>query len=354
MPVTLAQAQVNVQDDVDFRIIDNLRRYSWVWDQIVFDDTVSPGTGQATYTYGYTRLKTPRSAEFRAYNTEYVPEEADSERINVDLKPHGGSFNVDRLLAAIGPSASNSTALQLQQLNIGVTQRWLYELINGDIAVNALGFDGLNKALTGTTTEYDPLDNGVTLGYLDATISTIDSQVKALQFFAHFDAWLATITPSHFGGGDAGADHTLPPGVHAVMGNTKSMTRIKNLAKWAGLHTITRDDLGRDVERYGDWVLHDMGDGPLGTTPIIRQYSADADEGGGGTTITGLTDLYACSFGLDALHAASPAGMPLVRTYLPDFTTSGAVKTGEMEMGPSAMVLKNSKSCGVLRKVKVA
>lgn len=354
MPVTLAQAQVNTQSDVDYAVIDNLRRFSWVWDQIVFDDTVTPGTNSPTLTYSYTRLKTPRGAEFRAYNTEYTPQEADTERISVDLKPHGGSFNVDRVLAAIGPPGTNSTAINMQQLNIAVTQRWLQELINGDIAVNALGFDGLDKALTGQTTEYDPLDNGVAAGYLDLTTATIDSQAKALAILDHIDTWLSAITPSHVGGGDAGPDSSLPPGVKAILGNTKSITRLKGIARWAGLYSITQDSIGRKIESYGPWVLHDMGDGPLGSAPIIPQYSADADEGGGGSTITGLTDLYAVSFGLDALHAASAANMQLVKTWLPDFTTSGAVKTGEMEMGPTAMVLQNAKACGVLRKVKVA
>ncbi len=44
MPVTLAQAQLNTQDDIDFAVIDNLRRYSWLFDQIVWDDTVSSNT----------------------------------------------------------------------------------------------------------------------------------------------------------------------------------------------------------------------------------------------------------------------------------------------------------------------
>jgi len=48
MPVTLAEAQVNVQDDVDFNVIDELRRLSWLLDQITIDDSVSPGTAGAT------------------------------------------------------------------------------------------------------------------------------------------------------------------------------------------------------------------------------------------------------------------------------------------------------------------
>lgn len=352
MAITLAQAQVNTQDDVTFAVIDNLRRYSWLLDRIVFDDTVNP-TGGATLTYGYTRLKTPRTAAFRAINSEYTKSQAERERITVDLKPHGGAFEVDRVLANLGQPATNEVTFQMQQLLTATQQKWQEELINGDTAVDANGFDGLDKSLTGTATEYDPLDNGVAAGYLDWTAATINTQALAMAALDRLDEMLAQIIPSKTGGGDLGAPGALPPGEKAILGNTKSITRIRSLARWAGLYTADKDDVGRRVERYGDWTLVDLGNGMQGSSPIVPIYSADADEGGAGGSITGLTDIYAVSFGLDALHGAAVAGKPLVETWMPDFTRAGAVKTGEIEMGPTAMVLKNTKACGVLRKVKV-
>jgi hypothetical protein len=56
MPVTLAQAALNTTADIDFAVIDNLRRNSWLFNNMVWDDTVTPGTGGGTLTYGYTRL----------------------------------------------------------------------------------------------------------------------------------------------------------------------------------------------------------------------------------------------------------------------------------------------------------
>lgn len=352
MAITLAQAQVNTQDDVAFAVIDNLRRYSWLLDRIVFDDTVNP-TGGATLTYGYTRLTTPRTAAFRALNSEYTPSKAIRTRYTVDLTPHGGAFEVDRVLANLGQAQTNEVTFQMQQLLTATQQKWQEELINGDTAVDANGFDGLDKSLTGTDTEYDPLDNGVTAGYLDWTAGTIITQPLAMAALDHLDAMLSEIIPSKTGGGDLGTPGALPPGEKAILGNTKSVTRIRALARWAGLYTADKDDLGRRIERYGDWVLVDLGNGMLGSSPIIPIYSADADGAGGGGTITGLTDLYAVTFGMDALHGAAVAGKPLVETWMPDFARAGAVKTGEIEMGPTAMVLKNTKACGALRKVKV-
>ena len=162
------------------------------------------------------------------------------------------------------------------------------------------------------------------------------------------------IFPSHTGGGDQGMAGALPPGVKAILGNTKSITRMRALARWAGIYTQTKDDLGRQIEYYGPWVLQDLGDNATGSGPIIPYETRDADGAGGGGNITNLTDLYAASFGLDAFHGASVAGKPLVETWMPDFSTSGAVKSGEIEMGPVAGVLRNTKACAVLRNIKVA
>jgi len=331
MPVTLAQAQVNTLNDVDFNVIDNLRRYSWLLDQIVFDDTVTPGTGGATLTYGYTRLTTAAPAAFRALNTEYTPGQATRTRYTVDLKPMGGAFSVDRVLANLGPAATNELTFQLQQLLTSVRIRFCQEVILGDTAVDATGFDGLDKALTGTTTELTTSTNW--------TPATINTQVLANAELDKLDEWLSRIVPSHTGGGDQGAPGALPPGRKAILGNTKSIMRLKALARWASLATSAKDDLGRQIDMYGDWVLVDLGDRMDGSAPIIP-ISSNA------------TAIYAVTFGLDAFHGVSTSG-PLVQTWMPDFSSAGAVKSGEVEMGPVAMVLKNTKAAGVYRNITV-
>lgn len=334
MPITLAQAQVNSATDVDYSVIDNLRRYSWLLDQIVFDDTVTPGTAGGSLTYGYTRLTAAAPAAFRAINTEYVPGQATRAQASVNLKPMGGSFTIDRVLRNLGPAQTNEVTFQMQQLLTAIRTRFAQELILGDTAVDANGFDGLSKILTGTSTEK-------TATVADWTAATVITQPLAMARLDEVDEWLSRIVPSHTGGGDQGAPGALPPGVKAIMGNTKSITRFKALARWAAIYTETKDDLGRMIRMYGDWVLVDLGDRADGASPIIPETS-------------GVTDLYAVTFGLDSVHAASAAGNPLVQTWLPDFSTAGAVKTGEIEMGPAALVVKNTKAAGVLRSIDVA
>ena len=178
MPVTLAEAQVNVQDDVDYAVIDQYRRASWLLDQLTFDDCVNPGTGGATLTYGYTRLVNARQAAFRAINSEYVAGKASRTRVTTDLKPLGGSFEVDRVISNLGSAQTNEVSFQMSELIKGTANGFINEVVNGDVAVDADGFDGLDKALTGSTTEM--FVNASTTNYADWTAATIDTQDAAL------------------------------------------------------------------------------------------------------------------------------------------------------------------------------
>lgn len=333
MPVTLAQAALNTQTDLDYAVIDNLRRYSWLLDHIPFDNCVTPGTGGGTLTYGYTRLTAAAAAAFRAFNTEYTPGQATRAQYTVNLKPMGGAFTIDRALANLGEARTNEEAFQLQQLLTAVRIQFQQELILGDVATNANGFDGLSKALTGTTTEK-------TAVAADWTAATVVSQALAMARLDEVDEWLSRLVPSHTGSGDQGEPGALPPGTKAILGNTKSITRLRAIARWSGIYSESKDEVGRRVRQYGDWVLEDLGDRADGSTPIIPMS-------------TNATDLYAVTFGLDAFHGVSVSGSPIVQTWPPDYTSAGAVKSGEVEMGPLACVLKNTKAAGVLRAITV-
>ncbi|GAA5091244.1 hypothetical protein GCM10023259_103720 [Thermocatellispora tengchongensis] len=72
-----------------------------------------------------------------------------------------------------------------------------------------------------------------------------------------------------------------------------------------------------------------------------------------GVSTTNLTDLYAYRVGLNGFHGVSTIGGQLVQTWLPDFTTAGAVKKGEVELGPVAVALKTTKAAAVFRNIKV-
>lgn len=335
MPVTLAQAQVNSMPDVDFNVVENLRRTSWLLDQIAFDDVATPGGGGAM-TYSYNRLVTPASAAPRAINTEYTPGKATRDQVTVNLKPFGGSFELDRVLRNLGPAATSEQEFQLLQLQRASVVRVQQEIVLGDTAVDARGFDGLSKVLTGTVTE----SLGATL---DLTPATLNTQVLALQALDRFDLWLNSILPSTTGSGTSFGQPGVPPGTRAILGNTASIGRIRALARWAAMFNSSTDNLDRFIESYRGWTLVDIGDRMDGLGPIIPT----------GASVAGETDVYAVSFGMDSLHGASLAGIPLLSVFLPNWQDPAAVKLTELEMGPLAIVLKNTKAAGVFRKVKV-
>lgn len=336
MATSLAEAKLNAQDDVDVQVIDEFRKSSDILDRMTFDNVVSP-TGGDTLTYGYRRLITQRDAAFRALNSEYTPTEVTTQRFTVDLVPLGGSFNVDRVIARIGPAASGAVTLNMTQLIKAARAKFADAVINGDTAVDTNGFNGLSKILTGTATEYLPLSNGVSPGYVDWT--AVNDKATALAQMTHIDNWLAAMDDR--------------PDV--IYGNRKTLALFKRIAAWADQLDKTTDAFGRPVTSYNGIPLMDLGAKAGSNNDVIGLVSRDADGAGAGGPIAGLGDLYAIRYGLDGFHGASVGGgAPLLSTFLPDFSHSGAVKTGEVELGPVAPVLKATKAAAVFRNVKSA
>lgn len=334
MPVTLAQAALNAVDDVQLAVIDEFRKSSFLLDRLTFDDVVNPVGGGGTLTYGYQRLITQPTAAFRAINAEYTPSVVTKQRYTADLVPLGGSFQIDRVLARVG--AISETALQMSQKIKAARTFFAEQAINGDTGTDADAFDGLDVALAGSTTEYLPVDHGVTAGYVDWT--AIDTKAEALAAVRQLNDWLGLL--------DGAPD--------AIFGNASALAWFTMIASWADQIDKSTDAFGRPIRSYNGIQLVDLGAKAGSNNPVIATETRDADGAGGGGNITNLTDLYAVRFGLDGFHGVSMAGAPLVQAWLPNFDTAGAVKTGEVEMGPVAVVLKATKAAGVFRNIKVA
>ncbi|MFJ4585319.1 major capsid protein [Streptomyces echinatus] len=336
MPTTLAEAKNNAQDDVDVNVIDEFAKSSDILNRMTFDNVVSP-TGGDTLTYGYRRLITQADASFRQLNTEYTPAEVTTQRYTVDLVPLGGSFRVDRVIARIGPAASGAVTLNMTQKIKAARAKFADAVINGDTAVDSTGFDGLSKILTGTSTEYLPLANGVAAGYVDWT--AINDKATALAAQRHIDSWLALLDDA--------------PDV--IYGNRKTLALFKTIAAWTDQIDKTTDAFGRPVVMYNGIPLVDLKAKAGSNADVIGLVTRDPDGAGSGGNIGGLGDLFAVRYGLDGFHGASVGGgSPLVNTYLPDFTNAGAVKLGEVELGPVAPVLKATKAAAVFRNIKSA
>jgi hypothetical protein len=322
MPVTLAQAKLNTLDDVQAGVIDEFRKSSFLLENMPFDDAVTPGTSGATLTYGYQRLITQPTAAFRAVNSEFTPQEVTKQRYTTELKPFGGSFEIDRLLSKTG-GLIGEVQLQVEQKAKAARALFHDTVINGDSAVDVNSFDGLNKAIAASSTDY----NIGGANHVDlSTSAALDSNYKV--FLDKLEDFLALLNekPS------------------ALMGNSKLISKIKQVARRAGYLTQSEDAFGRKVDQYDGIPLVNMGDKPGSTNPVIPMFTRD--------TITGCTDLYAATFSMDGFHGVTLANDQMMNVWLPDFSVAGAVKKGEVEM-VAAVALKATKQAGVFRNVKV-
>ena len=316
MAVTLAQARLNVQDDLQAGIIDEFAKSSFILNNIPFADVVSPTGGGATLTYAYTRQITQPTAAFRKVNAEYTPSEVQKQRYTTDLKVFGGSFEIDRIIAGMGGIVDEVT-WQANQKVKAASALFSDTIINGNTSTDADVFDGLDVALTGSATEVNAGGTAIDLSTAEKVTANWQAFLDVLdEFLGELDG-----TPD------------------ALLVNAKMAAKLRAVARRASMYQITKDNWGRQVEMYGNIPFVDVGAKAGSNAPIIATNSNE-------------TSIYAVRFGMDAFHAISMAGQPPVKIWLPEFTSAGAVKKGEVEM-VAGCALKTTKSCGVLRKIKV-
>lgn len=328
MPITLEEARKNVTDDINLNIIDEFRKSSYLLDNLSFHDCVSPQGGGATLTYGYYRVKSLPTAQFRAVNEEYGESSATKESMSVDLKILGHSFSIDRIIADMGGIVDELT-FQMKQAIKAVTATAHEKIIHGNSSTNAKEFDGLDVAVTGTSTEYNAGNNGETVKTIDLSTSA-NVTANATEFCDMMDEWLADLnSPS------------------CLLMNAKMLAKINAVARRVGAYQLTQDSLGRQIHSYNGIPLIDLGDKAGATIPGIW-----SDNHVIGTDTNGLSSIYAVRFADDGFHGVTMKGGNIIKKWLPKWEEAGAVKKSEIEM-VMALVLKETKSAGVFRNIKI-
>ena len=312
--LTLADVKVGLVDDLQTTVIDELVKSTYLFEKIGFEPVASLVGGGAGWSYAYNKVKEESTSEFRDINGKYTDSVALTERKNVDLKILGGSFSIDRALRDTG-GAPEQVAFQLAQKIKAVKAGFCNAIVNGAVIKDSRQFDGLDTLLTGSSTEIVAGGTGFDL----STFTKVKD--KAAEFVAVLDDFLSILVEKP----------------DALMGNSKMINKIKAIAKIVGTNTETKDDFGRSIDAYDGIALIDLGE--YKGAPVVAIN-------------TGETSLYAVKFGAQAFHAISPAGAQLIDTIVPDFTQASEQVRGLIELR-AAIVLKHSKSCGVIRKIKV-
>lgn len=331
MAMTLAEMKAGMSDKVSQQIVDIFLRESEILQLLPFDNCVSP-QGGSTLTYSYLQKKLPSVAAFRALNAEYTANQATVEKKSADLKIFGGKFQIDRVLKqAEGPW--NNMAYQIREKVLAAISLFHYTMINGDATTRNTEFDGLDKMLAGTSTEYNTgasIDIS-TMTQLKANADQLYEQIQLLIKNTSADALLM---------------------------NSAMITKVQTMARILGYKTESEEAFGRKVTSMDGVRFMDLGKHyTVASTTVTGNDCVNAGISrtiaGGSTATTGLTDIYAVKFDVnDGFHAASLTGNSAIRQYLPDFNAPGAVKDGEVEM-VAATVLKNTAHAGVLRNIKI-
>lgn len=322
MPITLAEAKVGMADKVDQQVVDMFRRSSLLLDRLTFDNAISPGTGGSTLVYGYTQLKTPSTAAVRAINSEYTANEAKREKKTTQAIIMGGSFEVDRVIQDTS-GAIDELVFQADEKIKATANFFTHCVINGTATGTAGTFDGLNKLLQGSSTEYTATADLSTSANTDANYN---------QFLDELDEFISGL--------DGMPDMLLM--------NRKMLSKLRGIARRAGYYESTKDDFGRVVETYNGVELMDAGEFYDGskTVNIVADTAATA-------SAFGTSDIYAVKFGLDAFHGISPTGTKVITSYMPDLTLPGAVKKGEVEL-VAGIALKNTLKAGHMKGIITA
>lgn len=328
MAMTLNDMKAGMTDKVAQQVVDIFLRKSEILQMLPFDNCVSP-SGGSTLTYSYMQKKLPSVAAFRALNTEYTASEATLAKKSADLKVFGGKFSMDRVLKQ-AEGQFNNMAYQIEEKIAAAISLFHYTMINGNATTDTKEFDGLDKMLAGTSTEF----NGsavIDISTMSNLKTNADQLYEALQLLIK----------------STDAD--------ALLMNTSMIGKIQTMARILGYKTDSEEAFGKKVVAMDGVRFMDLGKHYTVSSSTVT--GNDCVKSGIARTIstaqTGLTDIYAVKFDVnDGFHAASLTGNGAIRQYLPDFSTPGAVKDGEVEM-VAATVLKNTAHAGVLRNIKI-
>lgn len=313
MAITLQDAKQLSQDKLTNEIIDDMR-LSPVLRNLPFDNTVKPQGKSLAYVYN--RITTQATANVRAINSEYTPQEAKTTQEVTNLKILGGSYEIDRVLAQDEVQVVNLVDFQSREKAKAAVAKFHDLFINGDEGWTADEFDGIKKIAE--TRNVHIIDAaGLDLSDGDKVADNGKQLLWALR-----QAYKGTEGFTHMG---------MNADMYAVF---------QTVADYLPNVTYSRDELGNMIYHYGNTEIVDMGQKPGTADEVI-----ETDE-------TGLTDIYLWRQGLDGVHGVSPDGRNIVELHYPDFTEAKAVHKGDVEF-VSAIVAKKINAIAIVQNIKV-
>lgn len=263
MAVTLAQAAVLSQNDLQRGVIETFVQMSPVLDRLPLMDI----EGNA---YAYNTEGTLPGVAFRAVNEAYTESTGTVNQATESLVILGGDADVDRFIVQTRGNLNDQRAIQTRMKVKAASYKFQDTFFNGDVTVDAKAFDGLKKRLTGSQV-VDYATNG-------AGVNTDDTTRQG--FFDALDDLVSRVPGLSAGNG-------------VIYANASILAKIKSAGRRVGgVDFFKEDTTGKRVLAWNGIPILDPGDNLAGTK-ILPQTETQ------GTASGTATSIYAVKFGED-------------------------------------------------------
>lgn len=241
--LTLVQAKKLIQDEVQAGVVYSTYLQNPLVASLPFENIL----GDAKIINRANGIGTVAST--RAINGDYTEETVDSTRFTFGLGRIGGLAKVDNYIQTVGSDKTDQLGNQITAKAKATAVAFQNMFFNGDVAVDANGFDGLKKLLAGTSQNTEDPTVMITLADLDALVMSLDGDASAL-----------------------------------IM-NDKTLLKVNGLAKNTGMLAFSDlNDVGTRITTYGGVDIYRAG------------------KVGAGTQILADGEVYAVRFGPDGVY----------------------------------------------------
>lgn len=259
MAVTLAQAALLSQNALQRGVIETFVQESPVLDRIPLMNI----EGNA---YAYNKEATLPGVAFRSVNEAYTESTGTVVQATESLVILGGDADVDRFIVQTRGDLNDQRAIQTRLKVKAASYKFQDTFFNGDVTVDAKGFDGLKKRLTGAQV-------------LDAATNGLGPVAGGHDFLDALDALIASVPGIN---GQNGAIYANA----AIIGKLTSTLR-----RLGGADFIKEDLTNKRVLTYNGVPVLDPGANGAGAT-ILPQTETQ------GSSST-ASSVYAVRFGED-------------------------------------------------------
>src|SRR3972149_5239204 len=171
MALTLAESAKPATDMVLAGVIETIIKEEHVLDQLPFIEVVGNN-------FVYNRLNTEPTISFFAVGDTWTESTPDFTKVTVNLAILGGDADVDNFIRATRSNVQDIEAAVVQQKAKSLARKWADTFINGDTAVDAKSFDGIDKICAGL-----PAAQTVSMGTNGATLTLakLDELIDAVK-----------------------------------------------------------------------------------------------------------------------------------------------------------------------------